>query len=162
MGGRSHGLPSLITATAELATCDSRRGGNSHARQRPDLLMMLLKQQRDDDCYGSADRLRALPADTTRVQAGSEEVIVCSLFHDVGEKIALLSWRGDRDILSPSSRRNGGCSGILGLPAVPPSSQRRSPCPARLFAACIRLHGEILRNSTTKFLRLISRPRLGI
>ncbi len=65
-----------------------------YGRRTASLLMMLLREQQGDPDYGMPiNTYRHALQTTTRVmQAGeSEELIVCSLFHDVMEKLAALS-----------------------------------------------------------------------
>jgi predicted HD phosphohydrolase len=73
--------------------------------------MLLLKQQRNDDCFGvPINGYQHCLQTTTRVlEAGeSEELIICSLFHDVVEKMAPFSHGAViADILRPFiSERN--------------------------------------------------------
>jgi predicted HD phosphohydrolase len=75
------------------------------------LLMMMLKQQRDDDAFGLPVNTyqHCLQTATCVANAGeSPELIVCSLFHDVPEKMAPFSHGAViADILAPFiSERN--------------------------------------------------------
>jgi len=103
---------SLIAATAEdWQHVISEEAAIPHARHVRELLLMLLKQQRDDRCFGvPINGYQHCLQTTTRVlEAGeSEELIVCSLFHDVGEKMAPFSHGAViADILQPFiSERN--------------------------------------------------------
>ena len=103
---------SLTTATAaDWQRVMAEEAAIPHARHVQDLLLLLLKQQRDDDCFGvPINGYQHCLQTTTRVlRAGeSEELIVCSLFHDVAERMAPFS-HGPviADILQPFiSERN--------------------------------------------------------
>ena len=112
MGTGAMAFTSLITATAaDWQHVIAEEAAIPHARHVHDLLMMLLTQQRDDECYGPPINgyQHCLQTTTRALQAGeSEEVIVCSLFHDVGEKMAPFSHGAViADILQPFiSERN--------------------------------------------------------
>jgi predicted HD phosphohydrolase len=65
-----------------------------YGRHVSGLLMMLLKEQRDDGCFGVPINCYQHCLQTaTRVlnAGGSQELIVCSLFHDAAEKMAPFS-----------------------------------------------------------------------
>jgi hypothetical protein len=65
-----------------------------YGRRAASLLMMLLREQQGDPDFGMPiNNYRHALQTTTRVMqaGGSEELIVCSLFHDVMEKMAALS-----------------------------------------------------------------------
>jgi predicted HD phosphohydrolase len=111
-GDAAMAFTSLTTATAaDWQKVMSEERAIPHARHVRELLLLLLKQQRDDDCFGvPVNGYQHCLQTTTRVlEAGeSEELIVCSLFHDVGEKMAPFSHGAViADILQPFiSERN--------------------------------------------------------
>ena len=103
---------SLTTATAEdWQRVMAEERAMPYGRRVCEHLMLLLRQQRNDDCFGvPINGYQHCLQTTTRVlEAGeSEELIICSLFHDVVEKMAPFSHGAViADILRPFiSERN--------------------------------------------------------
>ena len=103
---------SLTTASAEdwQRIMDQERT-MPYGRHVSSLLMLLLRQQRDDECFGVPINCyrHCLQTATRVLNAGeSQELIVCSLFHDAPEKMAPFSHGAViADILKPFiSERN--------------------------------------------------------
>jgi predicted HD phosphohydrolase len=83
---------SLATATPEnWRHIIAEEGAMPYGRRVSEGLMLLLRQQENDGCFGMpVNTYRHCLQTATRVlnAGGSNELVVCSLFHDVPEKLA--------------------------------------------------------------------------
>jgi predicted HD phosphohydrolase len=95
MTGNPPAFVSLETASAEnWRTIMAEEEAMAYGRRAANLLLMLLREQQADPSFGMPVNTyrHSLQTATRVLDAGeSDEMIVCSLFHDVAEKMAALS-----------------------------------------------------------------------